>query len=273
MQDLVLVTEANPQPQTIPYIRPELEPLQKAFAERGVQVRLAGWDDPSFDWSAVGLAILRTTWNYHRHLEQFLSWTKRVPRLLNRPEVVAWNARKTYLREVNVPIVPTEWLDRETSLEDILLRRGWNEAVLKPTVSGGAFRTQRFNRGEAPQQLLRQILTESTAMLQPYFPSVEATGERSLIYFGGQLSHAVRRKPPLSTGEHGAAAATAEPDELELAERLLAQHRRLLYARVDLARDAAGKPCLMELELIEPSFFLDTSPGAAHRFVEAVLRA
>jgi hypothetical protein len=47
--------------------------------------------------------------------------------------------------------------------------------------------------------------------------------------------------------------------------------RELLYARVDLIRDNHGVPCLLELELTEPSLFFAHAPGAAERLVAAVL--
>lgn len=46
---------------------------------------------------------------------------------------------------------------------------------------------------------------------------------------------------------------------------------RLLYARVDLVRDGAGAPCLLELELTEPSLYLAHAEGAAQRFAAAAL--
>ncbi len=41
-----------------------------------------------------------------------------------------------------------------------------------------------------------------------------------------------------------------------------------LYARVDMLRGEAGRPTVLELELIEPSLFLDYSPSALARLVE-----
>ena len=270
--DLVLVTDSRPLGSSA---RGELDPLLAAFARRGVRARLGAWDDAAFDWSSVGLAVLRTPWNYHHDCGAFLAWARRVPRLLNPPHVVAWNAHKTYLRDLaarGVETVPTEWIDRDGPLDELLARRGWDEAVLKPAVAAGSWRTKRFRSGEAPQALLTEILSAGTAMLQPYLASVETTRERSLVFFGGELSHAVKRHPPLSTGLHGGELVGAEPDELALARRVLATLPPSPYARVDLARDPRGRPCLMELELIEPSFFLDLAPGAADRFVDAVLR-
>ena len=44
----------------------------------------------------------------------------------------------------------------------------------------------------------------------------------------------------------------------------------LAYARIDLLRDEDGKPCLLELELTEPSLFFNYADGAAQRFVAAL---
>jgi O-ureido-D-serine cyclo-ligase len=40
---------------------------------------------------------------------------------------------------------------------------------------------------------------------------------------------------------------------------------------VDLLRDAAGAPCLLELELTEPSLFFRYAPGSAQRLAAATL--
>jgi glutathione synthase/RimK-type ligase-like ATP-grasp enzyme len=270
--DIVLVTDARPFEHDM---RTELDPLLAAFAQRGVKARLGAWDDPTFDWQRTGTCVLRTPWNYHRHLDAFLEWTRRVPRLLNPPEAVAWNSHKSYLKALEargVPVVPTEFLSRETSLDELLSRRGWSEGILKPAVSAGSFRTKRFGPGQAPQALLTEILSEMDAMVQPYLSSVDSSGERSIVYFGGKLSHAVKRHPPLKTGLHGGVPIELSDDERAFAEHVLATvNGPLLYARVDIARDDARALRLMELEIIEPSFFLEVVPEGAGRFADAVL--
>ena len=44
----------------------------------------------------------------------------------------------------------------------------------------------------------------------------------------------------------------------------------VLYARVDMVPGPDGDPRIMELELIEPSLFLDHSATALERFVAAI---
>jgi hypothetical protein len=47
---------------------------------------------------------------------------------------------------------------------------------------------------------------------------------------------------------------------------------RPLYARVDVLRDADGAARVLELELIEPSLFLDFEPGSAQLLAAAIAR-
>jgi len=61
--------------------------------------------------------------------------------------------------------------------------------------------------------------------------------------------------------------------ERAVAEAVLAAAPEpLLYARIDLARDDAGHPHLMELELIEPSLFFFKYPPAAPVMARAIAR-
>jgi O-ureido-D-serine cyclo-ligase len=41
---------------------------------------------------------------------------------------------------------------------------------------------------------------------------------------------------------------------------------------VDLIRDGHGEPCLLELELCEPSVFFAQAPGSAERFAALLAR-
>ena len=45
---------------------------------------------------------------------------------------------------------------------------------------------------------------------------------------------------------------------------------KTLYARIDLVRDDDEDFVIMELELIEPSMYLRTDPGAPMRFARAI---
>ena len=123
-------------------------------------------------------------------------------------------------------------------------------------------------------------------MVQPYLAGVEGHGETALVYLGGEFSHAIHKGPMLG-GDRVVATASSleeqisarEPTAAERARRRSRQSRmsterfgRLAYARVDLL-PALGGHLVLELELVEPSLFLTTSPGAPERFARVLGRA
>ncbi len=89
----------------------------------------------------------------------------------------------------------------------------------------------------------------------------------------GQITHSIRKSLRVDgqdeaiTGPH-----KIDEDCRALAEAVLKQiDEPLFYARVDMARDEAGAPMLMELELVEPSLFFAQSPLALECYVDGVL--
>ena len=44
------------------------------------------WDDPDVDWTS-GLVSLRATWDYDGRIEEFLTWTRALPWVLNGADV------------------------------------------------------------------------------------------------------------------------------------------------------------------------------------------
>jgi hypothetical protein len=194
---------------------------------------------------------------------------------------VAWNAKKTYLAELEkrgVAIVPTEFVMHGVTrrLGDILGERGWDEVVIKPVVSAASFRTERFARADvaAGQVFLDDLVADRSAMVQRWMPSVDTYGERSVVWIDGAVTHAIRKTPRFSGGaEQVSGEVPVADDERAFAERAVAPFAgELLYARIDMVRDDEGTLRVMELELIEPSLFFEQSPKALERFVAAVAR-
>lgn len=274
--------------------------LLAACARAGLDADVRAWDDPTVSWSRYELAVLRSPWDYYARLPEFLAWCARADaatRLLNPRDVVRWNTDKHYLADLadaGVPVVPTRFVEPDAeplpALESALAAfPDAAELVVKPTVSAGSADTQRYRRDEvlaAANHVGRLLAAGRAAMLQPYLDAVDSRGETALLYFDGSFSHAIRKAALLQPGQDGAdhadlpdaiAPRTPDPDELAAGETVLAALRARtgadpLYARVDLIRDAADRPTLLELELTEPSLFFAESPGAADRFVDALLR-
>lgn len=258
------------------------ELLLGALSEAGLEPTLAAWDDDSVDWSQFGMAVMRSAWNYINHLDEFLAWAVKAgtaTRLFNPVEVVQWNTHKGYLRQLaqqGVPVIPTHWLGvgEQIDLSDLMADRGWHDVVAKPVVGAGSFLTNRITDPTTPeaQEFWRNLCTDREVMVQPYLPSVEEYGERSLIWIDEELTHAVRKSPRM--GDAAESVSEALPIahiERELAEAVIADiPHELLYARIDLVRDEHGEPLLMELELVEPSLFLKQEPTALRRLVRGI---
>lgn len=262
----------------------DLPPLIAAFAAAGVRAEALAWDDPASDPATFDFCILRSTWNYFHAPMAFRAWLAQAAartRLFNPLPVVQWNLDKRYLLDLQragLPVIPTEILARDAprTLAETAGARRWLDVVIKPVVSAGSFRTRRFEPAQsaAGERFLAENLRERDMLIQPYLPSVADGGERAFIWIDGELTHAVQKRPRFA-GSPETVVAAPPPSAAERAfvERAIAAWREsLLYARVDTIRDDDGELCLSELELIEPSLFFHLGPGAAARFVTAVLR-
>lgn len=275
----------------------DLPPLEAAMRAAGLETRVVDWDDPEVQWASFDLALLRSTWDYTDRLREFLVWADSagsVTTLLNAPQIVRWNTDKHYLAELaraGVPVVPSTFIEPgenvERALTAFLERDSTAEFVVKPSVGAGSRDTQRHVRTQlAPAVVQAQRLLDGgrSVLVQPYLQSVDTEGETALIFFAGRFSHAIRKGPLLPPGS------TASPaiglfapekitprnpgaDELRVAGQVLAAlpFEAPLYARIDLIRDAAGLPTLLEVELTEPSLFFAHASGSAERFTAAVV--
>lgn len=262
-------------------VKPEADPdedlLLAKLREKGASVRLVAWDGPDPEVADDELCVLRSTWNYFEKLEAFLAWVDRVPRLLNPREVIHGNVRKTYLRDLGVPIVPTAW--GHPAVGDTMRANGWDAVVIKPVVSAGSFMTKRFTLDEADAADAFLRSTNREMMIQAWMPAVDTTGERSIVWLDGEVSHAIRKSPRFAGGHESVTSVDIADDERAFAENVLAQlgkigtpaAEKLLYARIDVIRDGDTLR-LMELELVEPSLFLKQAPSALERFAAALMR-
>ncbi len=253
--------------------------------------QMVAWEDETVIWSDFDLVVIRSTWNYTEHFEEFLRWAERVDRqtrLLNPLSVIRWNTDKRYLatlEQAGIPVVPTTYVAPGEEVPENVLA---GHIVVKPTIGAGS-RGASLIRDDVDAALahVRMLHAQGqVAMIQPYLSHVDTHGETALVYVGGAFSHAARKAAILSrdlefsTGlyaDEQIAPATATAAEREVGDRIVASLRELVpggedvaYARVDLLPTDHG-PMLLELELTEPSLFLTVDAGAAARAANAFL--
>jgi glutathione synthase/RimK-type ligase-like ATP-grasp enzyme len=273
MADVVLVTGRD-----MPHGPAEENPLLvDALAARGIAATVEPWGSDAS--TNARLVVVRTTWDYTSHLDSFLAWLDAAGAatgVVNPPSMIRWNSHKSYLLDLAyaaVPVLPTALVARGSSGAEVAaaLEEYDGEVVIKPAVSVGAIGTILVGASDPRASAhLGDLVAGGDALVQPFEPSI-SSGEVSLIYFGGEYSHAVRKTPAAGDFRvqvfHGGVntAHLASDEELAVgAIALTAVDGDPTYARVDLVATERG-PVLMELELIEPQLFLEVD-GAADRF-------
>jgi len=262
-------------------------PLARALEDLGIEPFPAIWDDPAIDWTSFDALVIRTPWDYFERAAEFRAWLDaRIASgvlMCNGGDIIDWNFDKGYLRDLQaagVPVVPTVVVQKgeEADVAALARARGWDEIVVKPTISGGAYRTHRFRIEDAAscQDDIDETLADRGVLVQPFLPEILDQGELSILFFDGVYSHTVRKRP--KPGDYRVQfqfGGTTERIEIEaaLVEQaracVLAAPSLPVYARVDgLVKD--GQFLLMELEVFEPLMFLAHDSAAPGRFARAV---
>ena len=262
----------------------DLLPLVSALQQLNINAEVVAWDD-DIAWSAFDAAIIRSTWDYHRRREEFDHWLTRVSQqtqLWNPPELIRWNSDKRYLADVaakGLPVVPTTVVDRNGHMSHRQLAEIGSDIVVKPSVGAGSQGVQRFTgQHEAALNYLRALIESGeTPLIQPYLTNIDTHGEVGLVTAVGVLSHSFHKEAILtgdvqwSSDGHVLEVISAHmPSESELAlcDRVLALLPETAYARIDMLPTDDG-PVISEIELIEPSLFLEVDTGAAYRIAAA----
>ena len=264
--------------------------LVSALSKRSIDVEPAVWNDPAVDWSRYDGVVIRSTWDYHLAHGAFTAWLDALERagipVWNPVPLVRWNSEKTYLRSLEsagVAVVPTRWAEcgDTTPLAAVLSAEGWNDAVVKPAVSASAHQTWRTSRAcaGADDAKYRAMVAGGRVLVQPFLDVVAVEGEWSLLFYGGEYSHAVRKRPRAGDfrvqKEFGGTAEREEPtlEVIAAARRALVCSERgrgpSVYARVD-GCEIDGAFVLMEIELIEPDLFLRDHPEAPARLAAVI---
>jgi glutathione synthase/RimK-type ligase-like ATP-grasp enzyme len=252
----------------------------------GDDISFRHWTDPG-DLSDYDLVLPLLVWGYQRDCPRWFALLDQLEqqqiKLANPVSVLRWNSDKSYLLELEkagIAIVPT-LISAALTANDIaqaVQAFETDQLVVKPPISGGADGTYRLRNGEPlPEDIMGKKM-----LIQPFQPAIAEEGEYSLFYFAGIFSHAILKLPAKGDfrvqeflgGSESGTDCPAGAQELAVQARQAAEQilgiETLLYARVDMLRDAMGDFRLMELELIEPSLFFEHATDQGAMFASAV---
>lgn len=265
---------------------PSIRLLLDALHARGLDADHKAWRSTSVsEYAAADLVLPLCFWDHHGALAHFLDWVDAVAlaggRLINHPEILRWNFRKTYLLELEragLPVPPTTHLGKVEAgkVERLMREKDWATAVVKP-VSGqdghGLVRLEIDERARWPDL----SFPGQEALVQAYQPEIETLGETTLTFFAGEFSHAVKRLPAQrdwrANRQFGVqlAAVSVSDDVIADAKRYLDRAPGCpVYGRVDGIVRPDGF-LLMELELIDPYLYLEFAPPHATETLATLL--
>ncbi|MFD1589389.1 RimK family alpha-L-glutamate ligase [Halorientalis brevis] len=286
MTDIALATCAD-----LPSLVDDDASFVEALRNRGATVDPVVWSDDAVDWSDYDVVVVRSIWDYYERPAAFSQWVDELAAapcdVWNRPDLLRWNSHKFYLRDLadsGVPTLPTAYVDRgsDVSLAALFEDRGWEELIVKPAVSAGAFETRRIasDDADAAQPWVESLVADNDLLVQEFAADITA-GEWSLVFFGGEYSHAVVKRPEAGDfrvqEEYGGSVHVETPSD-----GLRTQAKHVVdvitdrfggaprYARVD-GIERAGTFRLVEVELIEPELFFRVDPAAGERLADLVV--
>jgi glutathione synthase/RimK-type ligase-like ATP-grasp enzyme len=261
------------------------EPQAEALIAGGAEVEPVVWTQVG-DVSGYDLILPLIAWGYHLDYGRWLALLDRAGQerwpMINPPALLRWNSDKAYLAELierGVPTVPTLAVEScsDADIEEARRRFESDWLVIKPPVSAGAVRTHRLG----PNDDLPGDSMHRAMIIQPLIEEIARTGEFSLMLFDGEFSHAVVKRPAAGDfrvqehlGGETLPCAAPPPGAVTLAQEALATApAKATYARVDIVPDDEGTLMIMELELVEPSLFLNHAPDDGAAFTRSILNS
>lgn len=262
-----------------PYSPREL-PVVERLEKEGHEIVSVVWNLSEVDLKTLDWIIIRSPWDYYFHISEFKKWIEHLPegRVFNSKKVLLWNLDKVYLQELfsqGVAIVPTHFhfVTENSDLSVEARKINSSEVVIKPSQSASSYLTQIVKQGARIES--KEYLGK-TVLIQPKIQEVLTEGEFSQIFIAGIYSHTVLKKPKAGDfrvqQSFGGSVERVHPSasEIDFGKSVIEKiPEATLYARVDYVR-LAGKPHLMELEVLEPDLFFDQSPESIGFFSDAI---
>ncbi|MBL4618909.1 MAG: hypothetical protein JKX88_02270 [Marinicaulis sp.] len=268
-----------------PAIQPGDAIVARALEKHGVKTIAAPWNGPQEPFESVDAVVIRSAWDYPAAPTAFEAWLKKIesgPLAINSLALMRWNLSKRYLlslAEKGAPLPPSRLVEpTAASIAAAMDELGLTQAVVKPeygSTSSGLSVVAREDDdgiGRAAQNLAMP------GIVQPLISEITTKGETSFIFFDGDFSHAVTKRPKSGEircqYEFGGSTKAIEPPQWAIKEAsriitMLPEHP--IYARIDaiLLDDTMQ---LMEVELIEPELFFNYCPEAADQFAAVIMK-
>lgn len=252
--------------------------LMDCLISEGIECEIESWES-GVKYNEGDLLILRSPWDYYEKHVEFRKWLcdlrdKHI-NIANGVSNILVNIDKQRqflsLLDCEVPLIPFVITDTVDSAIDWYEGKGYQNVVIKPTISASGYGTYLVkSKEELCYKFCDIIKTNRNVIIQPFVESINQ-GEMSLIYIHGVFSHGVIRYPGVISEKKKAVFLTSIDEEWLEAGNKICRYisaEELLYVRIDLVR-FEEQISIMEIELSEPDlyFTLDTTGDKMKRFI------
>lgn len=262
--------------------------LKRSLEKIGFEVERVAWDNQNQDWTKFTALIFRTTWNYIDKIDQFKDWMEKVSKQcisINPFELISWNFDKHYLldlMEKGINIPKSYFIEQGDikSLKEHFLETNFDDAVIKPAISGSAKYTYRINHSNISsyEEIFREVISSRSMIIQPFINSIVNRGEISLILIDGKYSHAVIKNSKdgdfrVQDDWGGTVQSNYIPtnEEIQFSEKVLSVcNPKPIYARIDIANDNNDNITLIEAEFIEPELWFRFNSSASDNLADSI---
>ena len=296
VKKIALIVSNTPNDTSDRYLS-EIKMLEKEIESKGFQVDRLDWKSKQADWTTYQYIFIGDLGSYEdypelrRWCQQLISLN--VP-IQNGAKTVALYTRKSHylkqLEKLNAPVIPTVVISKGSSqvqLKEMMVEQGWTIAVVKASESFFGqknFVVDQERAVESTSRILNMLKT-SDVLVQQFMPRIRE-GEISFLFYGGQFSHAIQKKPAPSEhrihriygGQHQRYQPTKQ--EINQIKNIISKmetlsHQRVDKVRVDVVRDQDNQFKIIEIEVSDPTQYLwflkDKGEKTIKHFVKSVL--
>lgn len=263
--------------------------LADALTSLGHRVEGRSWNGDELGcFTAADLVVLRSNWDYHHDLDAFKAWLEAVEasdaELCNPFGLVMSHLHKSYIERLGAAGIraPRTLVTADFDLAAIgqwLDQHEFDRVVVKPAWGASGHDVELLQRKALPAaaERWRSQPDRRPMLVQEFVPQIKS-GEYSIVFFAGEYSHALIRRPAAddfrANSQYGGSMELNPDVPLSVVEFagsvLTSLAEPTCYARIDVVADER-EHVVIEIEVNEPALGLHLAPGSAARFADAVV--
>ena len=238
----------------------------------------------NFDLNECDILFVKQLGKIHKEPKRFMSFLDYLDKfngkILNSTETIKRNLSKDYLfklQQEGFPVIPTIKHDSSLNLDETksiqMDLKGLEGLVIKPLSFGEQGQGVRLvNLFSNNLEFENYKNYKGDLICQPVIPEIFTSGEYSLVFLGKKFSHGIHKHNgdfKITFSEKSVYEEYIPKGyEIDIATSILDSWKQEVgYSRIDFIKHR-GKPLISEVEMVNPSFYIENLPGVGERFIK-----